>query len=57
MSKSLEKSNKFFNENPQLLQRYAKALSEEFKKPVKDQRPASKVALESVKREKVLKGE
>ena len=57
MSKSLEASNKFFNETRQLLQKYAKALSNEFKKPVKDQRPASKVALECVKREKELKGD
>ena len=44
MNRSLELSIKLWTENPKLSKVYAKALSNEFKKPVKDQRPAHEVA-------------
>ena len=52
MSESLKLSLEFWNDNPGLVAAYMKALSDEFKKPVDQQRPSHKVALECVQKEK-----
>ena len=48
ISKSFEKSLKFWRENPELVDTYLKALGNERKKPVAEQRSEHKIALECV---------
>ena len=48
ISKSFEESLKFWRENPDLVDTYLKALGDERKKPVAEQRPEHKIALECV---------
>ena len=50
--KQMKESIELWTKNPKLLDRYCKALSDEFKKPIDQQRPSHKVALECIQKEK-----